>query len=92
MANRTFLLDYGAGNVRSIVNAVAAVGHTLEVVRSVDDFALADRLIFPGVGAFGACMEKLKELGYVAPLKAYLASGKPFLGICLGMQTLFTGS
>jgi hypothetical protein len=56
------------------------------------DFAHADRLIFPGVGAFGACMDRLAVLGYIEPLKAYLASGKPFLGICLGMQTLFAGS
>ncbi len=89
---RTFVLDYGAGNVRSIVNAIAAVGHSVEPITCVADFELADRLVFPGVGAFGACMERLAELGYVAPLRAYLASGKPFLGICLGMQTLFESS
>jgi len=88
-----YLLDYGAGNVRSIRNAIKKVGCTdLKIIQSSDDFAKAKKLVFPGVGAFGACMARLKELGYIQHIKDFIASGKPFLGICLGMQTLFEGS
>jgi len=87
-----YLLDYGAGNVRSIRNAIAAVGVTVNTIESAEDFKIAKKLIFPGVGAFGACMARLRELGYVEHLKEYIQAGKPFFGICLGMQTLFEGS
>ncbi|EGD72771.1 imidazole glycerol phosphate synthase hisHF [Salpingoeca rosetta] len=87
-----YLLDYGAGNVRSVCNAVAVAGVSLNFIRSADDFDKADKLIFPGVGSFGACMHRLEELGYIEPLRAFIASGRPYLGICLGMQTLFKGS
>ena len=60
-----YLLDYGAGNVRSVVNAVAALGFQLNYITSIEDFANADKLIFPGVGSFGACMAKLEALGCV---------------------------
>lgn len=56
----TYLLDYGAGNVLSVVNAVEKLGQHLQFIREAADFDKADRLIFPGVGAFGACMEKLE--------------------------------
>ncbi|KAF9383220.1 Histidine biosynthesis bifunctional protein hisB, partial [Podila verticillata] len=77
----TYLLDYGAGNVRSLVNAVKKLGHDITF-----------KLIFPGVGAFGSAMTSLHTKGYAEPLKAYLAQNKPFMGICVGMQTLFEGS
>jgi len=86
------LLDYGAGNVRSVVNAIESLGETVRPVQSPEDILAAERLIFPGVGAFGSMMEILHARGYVAPLKAYLQSGRPFLGICLGMQALFEES
>lgn len=86
------LLDYGAGNVRSVRNAIAALGYPLGEIRSPDDILSAERLIFPGVGAFGAAMERLRELGYEEPLREYLAAGRPFLGICIGLQSLFEGS
>jgi len=86
------LLDYGAGNVRSLENALTALGATVKWVQSPDDIASADRLIFPGVGSFGVAMDNLTARGYVPALKAYLASGKPFLGICIGLQSLFEGS
>lgn len=60
---KVYLLDYGAGNVRSVVNAVKALGMELHCIASPADFDKADKLIFPGVGAFGACMERLQELG-----------------------------
>ena len=86
------LLDYGAGNVRSLRNAIHALGFSLTEIARPDDILKAERLIFPGVGAFGAAMERLHRLGYVAPLREYLAAGRPYLGICIGLQTLFEGS
>ncbi|MGE5153175.1 MAG: imidazole glycerol phosphate synthase subunit HisF [Bdellovibrio bacteriovorus] len=85
-------LDYGAGNVRSLRNAIHALGYPLTEIERPEDILKAERLIFPGVGAFGATMERLHRLGYVEPLKAYLAAGRPYLGICLGLQILFEGS
>ncbi len=86
------LLDYGAGNVRSVVNAIEKVGGTVQVATSGADILAARRLVFPGVGSFGAMMQTLDARGFVEPLKAYLASGRPFWGICLGLQALFEWS
>jgi glutamine amidotransferase/cyclase len=86
------LLDYGAGNVRSLRNAIQSQGFSLTEIERPEDILKAERLIFPGVGAFGAAMERLHALGYVEPLRAYLAEGRPYLGICIGLQTLFEGS
>ncbi len=86
------LLDYGAGNVRSVINAIERLGERVRVVASGDDILSAEKLVFPGVGAFGNMMDILNENGFVAPLKHYLHSGRPFLGICLGLQALFEES
>jgi glutamine amidotransferase/cyclase len=86
------LLDYGAGNVRSVRNAITANGYELVDIESPDDIEKANVIIFPGVGSFGTAMARLQEKGFVEPLKKYLAADKPFLGICLGMQTLFESS
>lgn len=86
------LLDYGAGNVRSVINAIESLGETVSVAASADEIVSADKLVFPGVGAFGSMMQILNEKQYVAPLKAFLSSGRPFLGICLGMHALFESS
>ncbi|KAF9169948.1 Histidine biosynthesis bifunctional protein hisB [Mortierella sp. AD011] len=88
----TYLLDYGAGNVRSLVNAVKKLGHDITYVKDPSDILKADKLIFPGVGAFGSAMTSLHTKKYAEPLKQYLALNKPFMGICVGMQTLFEGS
>jgi imidazole glycerol-phosphate synthase len=61
-------------------------------VQHPSDISAAERLIFPGVGAYGQAMERMVRLGYVEPLKEYIAAGRPFLGICLGLQLLFDGS
>jgi glutamine amidotransferase/cyclase len=86
------LLDYGAGNVRSVVNALESLGETVAIVSAPKDIKRAEKLIFPGVGAFGNMMEILEAKDYLAPLLDYLNSDKPFLGICLGMQALFEKS
>lgn len=87
------LLDYGAGNMQSIRNALMRFGVELVYVKSAADVLAAEALVFPGVGAFGQAMVALKKLGLVEALKTYLSdSSRPFLGICIGMQALFEGS
>ncbi|MBI5556387.1 MAG: imidazole glycerol phosphate synthase subunit HisF [Deltaproteobacteria bacterium] len=86
------LLDYGAGNVRSVRNAIKKLGFAVQDVTCPDDIRRAEKLVFPGVGSFGSAMARLASLGYVEPLLAHLRADKPFLGICLGLQTLFAGS
>ncbi len=86
------LLDYGAGNVRSVINAIESLGETVKIAGSGNEIANAERLVFPGVGAFGNMMQILNRKGYVNPLKTFLDSGRPFFGICLGMQALFETS
>jgi glutamine amidotransferase/cyclase len=86
------LLDYGAGNVRSVINAIENLGETVKVVATGEDILSAEKLVFPGVGAFGSMMHILNQKNYVEPLKTYLHSGRPFLGICLGLQALFENS
>ena len=86
------LLDYGAGNVRSVRNAIRKLGYEVRDVSRPEDILAADKLIFPGVGAFGAAMQRLNEYGYTEPLREYLRAGRPFLGICIGLQSLFEGS
>jgi glutamine amidotransferase/cyclase len=83
------LLDYGAGNVRSVINAIERLGETVALVKSGKDILNAEKLVFPGVGAFGNMMKILNEKKYVKPLKAYISEDRPFLGICLGLQALF---
>ena len=86
------LLDYGAGNVRSVRNAILKLGFTVKDVASPDDILQAEKLIFPGVGSFGSAMLRLAELGYLEPLIQYIKNDRPYLGICLGLQTLFESS
>lgn len=86
------LLDYGAGNVRSVRNAVRKLGYEVRDVASPTDIHRAEKLIFPGVGSFGSAMARLRTLGYIEPLMEYLKANRPFLGVCLGLQTLFEGS
>ncbi len=86
------LLDYGAGNVRSVRNAIASLGFSVTDVHKPEDIANAAILVFPGVGSFGSAMTSLHRQGYAEPLLRYLKADRPFLGICLGLQTLFEGS
>ena len=86
------LLDYGAGNVRSVRNAIRKLGYTVKDVSSPQDILQAEKLIFPGVGSFGNAMLRLAEDGYLAPLIRYIRDDRPFLGICLGTQIIFEHS
>lgn len=86
------LLDYGAGNVRSVRNAILAAGFEIDEITDPSQILQAKAIIFPGVGAFGSAMRVLKEKKFDEPLREYLAQDRPFLGICLGMQTLFESS
>ncbi|EEH43025.1 imidazole glycerol phosphate synthase hisHF [Paracoccidioides brasiliensis Pb18] len=86
------LLDYVAGNIRSLVNAIEKVGYQVEWVKSPDDVQNAEKLILPGVGHFGYCLTQLSKGGFLGPIRNHIASGKPFMGICVGLQVLCEGS
>jgi imidazole glycerol-phosphate synthase subunit HisH len=86
------IVDYGMGNLRSVTNALRLLGAESRISSKPQDVASADKLILPGVGAFGAAMRELESRGLAGPVRAYAESGKPFLGICLGLQLLFEWS
>ncbi len=86
------IIDYKAGNLTSVRNAFAALGAEATVTRDAATIAAADRLVFPGVGAAASAMANLRALGLETAVRDAVASGKPFLGICLGMQILFEHS
>ena len=83
------LVDYGAGNVRSVHKALRAVGADVQVAQQPGVLHDADRIVLPGVGAFGDCMAGLRRAGLVSALHRAVEVGKPLLGICVGMQVLF---
>jgi len=86
------IIDYNMGNLASVKNAFAKLGKDTVVESNPENFAKYDKLILPGVGAFGDAMEHLRERNMVDAIKAFAQSGKPMLGICLGMQLLFESS
>jgi len=86
------IIDYGMGNLRSVSKSFEAVGHQAIVTREPSSIQNASHVVLPGVGAFGDCMAHLDQYGLIEPIKAAIQSGKPFLGICLGFQLLFTES
>ena len=86
------IVDYRAGNLTSVRLALEAVGAQAVVTDNPDVIASADRVVFPGVGAARSAMENLKSLGLTETVKTAAVSGRPFLGICLGMQILFERS
>ncbi|HEX5646892.1 MAG TPA: imidazole glycerol phosphate synthase subunit HisH, partial [Nitrospira sp.] len=86
------IIDYGMGNLRSVSKAFEAVEHQAVVTRDARVIGNASHVVLPGVGAFGDCMANIEQYGLVEPIRASIQSGKPFLGICLGLQLLFTES
>jgi len=86
------LLDYGGGNVRSVRNAVKKIGYTIKDVENVEDILNSDKLIFPGVGSFGSVMENIHNSGFTEALIRRIKEDKPFLGICVALQSFFEGS
>jgi imidazole glycerol-phosphate synthase subunit HisH len=86
------IIDYGVGNLRSVQKAFAARGHRAVVTADAREIAAASHVVLPGVGAFGAAADQLRASGLEAVAREAARSGKPFLGICVGMQLLFTES
>ncbi|MGQ9854437.1 MAG: imidazole glycerol phosphate synthase subunit HisH [Candidatus Oleimicrobiaceae bacterium] len=86
------IVDYGAGNLRSVCKALAYLHAPHCVVHSAPELETVERVILPGVGSFGYAVERLHAAGLFDPLKAWLEQGRPFLGICLGLQLLLEGS
>jgi glutamine amidotransferase len=91
-APRIAVLDYGIGNLRSAQKALQKVGARAELTADLAVIDSADAVVLPGVGAFGACMDALDASGLASAARDAVASGRPFLGICVGMQLLFDGS
>jgi glutamine amidotransferase len=86
------IIDYGMGNLRSVSKAFEAVGHQAVVTRDHRVIGNASHVVLPGVGAFGDCMANIEHYGLADSIRKSVQSGKPFLGICLGLQVLFTES
>ncbi|MBQ1349359.1 MAG: imidazole glycerol phosphate synthase subunit HisH [Ruminococcus sp.] len=86
------IIDYGAGNIQSVAKALTHIGCDCLVTRNKDEILKADGAVLPGVGSFGDTVDSLNKYGIKDAIKEYIASGKPFLGICLGMQLLFPAS
>lgn len=86
------IFDYGAGNLQSVQNAFEHIGARFRVIRSAPEIRDSEKIILPGVGNFGQMMNALDRLSVRDALKARLAAGVPFLGICLGLQALFDSS
>ncbi len=84
------IVDYGVGNLRSVARAFEHVGANVDVTSDAQKIIQAERLILPGVGAFGHCMEELNKRNLIEPILKFAASEKPFLGICVGMQIMLS--
>lgn len=87
--SRIAIIDYQMGNLRSVQKGFEKVGHEAIITSDPAELAKAERVVLPGVGAFGDAIAELKRRNLVEPIKEAVASGKPFLGICLGLQLLF---
>jgi len=86
------VIDYGAGNLRSVANAIARLGYQPMITSQARELSEAQAVILPGVGAAGNTMENLRNLGLVEPIKQLIADDRPFFGVCIGLQVLFTGT
>lgn len=86
------VIDYGMGNLHSVRKALEVAGARAVVSSRAEDILRADKIVFPGVGSFGEAMNELKARKLVTPIKTAICEGKPFLGLCLGLQLLFEKS
>ena len=86
------MIDYGRGNLRSVINACKVLGHDPTLITKPEELETFTHLIFPGQGAFGDCMDSLHRLGLAKALREWIAAGKPYFGICVGYQLLFEAS
>ncbi len=86
------IIDYGAGNLRSVINAIAKRGYKSKVTGNPKDLLKARAIILPGVGAAADTMANLRKLGLVEPIRQLIAEGRPFFGVCIGLQILFSFS
>lgn len=86
------IIDYGAGNLDSVLKALGRLGFEAGTVASPDGMTGVDKLIIPGVGSFGAALDRIMERGLEVPIMDWITDDRPLLGICLGMQLLFEGS
>ena len=92
LKNKIVIIDYGAGNIKSIMNVVHSLGYETILTSDRETILSADKIIFPGQGHFGQAMEKLNQTGLTQTIKEAIAANKQFLGICLGLQVLFETS
>jgi len=88
----TVIIDYDAGNIRSVINALQLLGEEVCLTDDPEQIVTAQRVILPGVGAFGDAMGRIRQRGLIEPIRKVVSDGKPFLGICLGLQLLFEES
>lgn len=86
------IIDYDAGNVGSVMKAFRSIGASALLTGSASDIEKAEAVVLPGVGAFGDVVKNLRDRGLEQPIKSYISSGRPFLGICVGLQMLFDDS
>jgi imidazole glycerol-phosphate synthase subunit HisH len=92
MSRPIAIVDYEVGNLRSAQKAFERLGHAAEITSDADRIASAPAVVLPGQGAFGTCMHNLAAAGLVEPVRQAALSGRPFIGICVGMQLLFEES
>src|SRR5947207_8673225 len=90
--SETVIVDYGMANLRSVQKAFERVGHAAAITSDPDCVAAAGKVVLPGVGAFRDAIGRLREANLAEPILDHLRADKPFLGICLGLQLLFTRS
>jgi len=90
--NKIAVIDYNMGNLSSVKNAFLKMGKKIDIIKEPDSLKQYDKIVLPGVGAFGDAMSHLRENEMDIAIKEFVKSGKPLLGICLGMQLLFDRS
>ena len=91
-AKNVIIIDYQMSNLYSVIRAIENVGHRPKISSEPEEILNADALILPGVGAFGSAMKNLRELHLVDSIRSYISKGRPFMGVCLGLQLLFERS